>query len=503
MASGIDNTSGGLPAAYLAAPAERPGHARANGNGLLTQLRALDRPTMLIGSVALTCFSALALLCVAGFAAGLVGLVGRVPGTQDAVLAIAHGLVPAEPADALGRAAGYLTRHGGLAFVLCVVALVGTAGAGAAYARVFRWTVEIDPRDAPRSGAIRVAALPVVIAATILGAAIAAAVVISGPVAEAIARGAGLGQATVDLWGILKWPLAAGSYVALLFALSAQMRGDRLGEPAWAAATRWSGLLVWIITLAGFVYYIAAFGSFAGNYGAGWAAAPSLLWLGLFAMLFMTVPMRLSTDVRPLLAGTLTALACWLPASIVMAVVVANVGPLSGVVAATVLAITIPAWLWASNVGLLAGTAVRRSADLGVHGPPAREAAPSSVEAAVALALADDSAQDEMLSVIPAASGTPPGGFLTDLERDVIDWGYTYGVAWAIARSRYPGESPEEVARRALAAAREVFSDYMAETDWAKRIESERRLERVPMNGAPARNGGGRHAPDRLLPQLR
>src|SRR3954447_1420294 len=135
MASGIDNTSGGLPAAYPAAPAERPDHSRANG--VLTALEALDRPTILIGSVALTCFSAIALLCVAGFAAGLVGLLGHMPGTRDAILAIADGLVPSEPADALARATGYLTEHGGLAFLLCAVALIATAGAGAAYARVF------------------------------------------------------------------------------------------------------------------------------------------------------------------------------------------------------------------------------------------------------------------------------------------------------------------------------------------------------------------------------
>jgi hypothetical protein len=215
------------------------------------------------------------------------------------------------------------------------------------------------------------------------------------------------------------------------------------------------------------------------------------------------MPMRPSADVGPLLPGTLTALTCWLPASIVMAVVVANVGPLSGVVAATVLAIAVPAWLWASNVGLLTGAAVRRSADRGAPGPAVPETAAPSVEAAVALALEDDSAQDEMLSVIPAPRGRAPGGFLSDLERDVIDWGYTYGVAWAIARARYPDESPEDVARRALAAAREVFADYMAETDWPQRIEAERELERVPVNGAPARNGGGRQAPDRLLHRLR
>jgi hypothetical protein len=47
----------------------------------------------------------------------------------------------------------------------------------------------------------------------------------------------------------------------------------------------------------------------------------------------------------------------------------------------------------------------------------------------------------------------------TTIEYDLNDWGFAYGVAWAIAKRQYPSEPDREVAERALAAARKVFED--------------------------------------------
>ena len=49
---------------------------------------------------------------------------------------------------------------------------------------------------------------------------------------------------------------------------------------------------------------------------------------------------------------------------------------------------------------------------------------------------------------------------MSDLELDLADWGFTYGVAWAAARAQDPHESDDAVAERALAAAEQVFRLY-------------------------------------------
>ncbi len=53
-----------------------------------------------------------------------------------------------------------------------------------------------------------------------------------------------------------------------------------------------------------------------------------------------------------------------------------------------------------------------------------------------------------------------PGMELSDLEQDLTDWGFTYGVAWERARRQDPGDSPDAVAAEALRTADEVFRAY-------------------------------------------
>ena len=64
---------------------------------------------------------------------------------------------------------------------------------------------------------------------------------------------------------------------------------------------------------------------------------------------------------------------------------------------------------------------------------------------------------------------------LTDLELDLADWGFTYGVAWARASERASGGPGDKVARDALSAAEDVFRDYTDGADWTEPVS-----ERLP-----------------------
>jgi hypothetical protein len=97
----------------------------------------------------------------------------------------------------------------------------------------------------------------------------------------------------------------------------------------------------------------------------------------------------------------------------------------------------------------------------------------------VGQALRSDAANEEMLSVM-RADGDPS---LSELELDLADWGFTYGVAWARARERAPGGPDEAVAREALDAAEKVFRAYTAGDDWTERAVRDR------SNGSNGSNG--------------
>jgi hypothetical protein len=98
----------------------------------------------------------------------------------------------------------------------------------------------------------------------------------------------------------------------------------------------------------------------------------------------------------------------------------------------------------------------------------------AELERVARVALADETAHRNMWSTLPGGPDVAPS-VLSPIECDLNDWGFTYGVAWAAAKSRYPLESDERIAQRALAAAQAVFSDYCAGEEWSERLDHRRR----------------------------
>ena len=94
-------------------------------------------------------------------------------------------------------------------------------------------------------------------------------------------------------------------------------------------------------------------------------------------------------------------------------------------------------------------------------------------------ALRSDTANDGMLSVVRADQDAA----LSELELDLADWGFTYGVAWARAREREPAGPDDAVAAEALEAAERVFRAYTAGDDWTQRAAQDR-SDSASSNGA-------------------
>ena len=92
---------------------------------------------------------------------------------------------------------------------------------------------------------------------------------------------------------------AAGCYLFLLVALSSQLRDDRMDSP-WEVAARSSAALAWVLALGVFMFYLIAFDAFADSYGPVGAAALSILWLTLFAVMYLALPLRRARNLRAL-----------------------------------------------------------------------------------------------------------------------------------------------------------------------------------------------------------
>ena len=107
--------------------------------------------------------------------------------------------------------------------------------------------------------------------------------------------------------------------------------------------------------------------------------------------------------------------------------------------------------------------AVTAPAPAPTQGTATAESPPLAEE--VGQALRSDAANDGMLSVVRAEQDAA----LSELELDLADWGFTYGVAWARAREREPGRARRRCGAEALDAAERVFRAYTAGDDWTQR----------------------------------
>ena len=194
--------------------------------------------------------------------------------------------------------------------------------------------------------------------------------------------------------------LAAGVAGTALFAYS-YMRAFR---NATGAAVLFRGMspsqiaaaITWFVAIAGFVVYLASVDAFRNTYGSVSTGAVLLLWLTLFSLLHYAMPDLHVPGVR--------------------------------------------------------GERVRVT-----PADPPQSPIADRVDLVVApsAALRNSTAQGRMMSVLGARAGR-----LSDREVEMMDWGFAFGVAWAVAREQDPAAPEELVSLRALDVTQAVYDAY-------------------------------------------
>jgi len=169
--------------------------------------------------------------------------------------------------------------------------------------------------------------------------------------------------------------------------------------------------VAWCVAIAGFVVYLASVNSFRDTYGSVGTGVVLLMWLTLFSLLRYATP-----------------------------------------------TLHMP--------GTEGGAPLRH-----VRATPARpQRSPTAdrVDLVVApsAALRNATAQGRMMSVLGARAAG-----LSDREIEMMDWGFAFGVAWAVARGQDPAAPDELVSMRALDVTQAVYDAYRGSPAPAQALE--------------------------------
>lgn len=240
-------------------------------------------------AAALTYYAVLAVFPALLAMVSLLGVFGQGPSTTRTLLDVVRQLGQPAVADQLRGPIEQMTQThaAGLVFVLGILgALWSASGYVGAFGRALNRIYGVD--EGRPAWKLRPLQVVLTVVAVVLAGAVLVGLVVSGPVATSIGSALHLGQTTVTVWNIAKWPVmlfAVVLLVALLYYATPNVRQPRF---RWVSLGAGVGILVWVLASAAFGLYVAHFGSYGKTYGSLAGVIVFLLWLWItnLALLF-------------------------------------------------------------------------------------------------------------------------------------------------------------------------------------------------------------------------
>jgi membrane protein len=241
-------------------------------------------------AAALTYYGVLAVFPAAIALLSIIGLVGDPKKTTDQLLQIVDTLGPSSAAETFaGPIEQIASRPSAAGFALVIgllTALWSASGYVGAFGRAANSIYEVE--EGRPFYKLRPLQLLVTLVCVVLLAAVALALVVTGPVTQAIGDAIGLGDTFLTVWDIAKWPVMA-LVVSFIFSLL-YFATPNVKQPKfrWFTVGGVVALVTWILASAVFAFYVATFASYSKTYGSLAAVVIALVWLWIsnIAVLF-------------------------------------------------------------------------------------------------------------------------------------------------------------------------------------------------------------------------
>lgn len=241
-------------------------------------------------AAALTYYGLLSLFPALIAMVSLIGLFGDPRSTTQSLTEIITSIGPSSGAETFSGPIKSITENRGTAGVAFVLGLAVALWSASAYVGAFMRASNViyeTPEGRP-FWKLRPLQVAVTLAMVIALALIAVALVLTGPIVEAVAKPLGIGSTAVDVWNIAKWPVLIAVFLLMLATLYYASPNVKLRGFKWVTPGSLLAVVVWIVASALFGFYVANFGSYDKTYGtlAGLVAVLVWFWITNLAILF-------------------------------------------------------------------------------------------------------------------------------------------------------------------------------------------------------------------------
>jgi membrane protein len=231
-------------------------------------------------AAALTYYGLLSLFPALIALVSIVGLVGDPVSTTRTVTEIVTKLGPSSAADTFAGPIKSITSHRSAAGILLVVGLATALWSASGYVGAFMRAANViyeTPEGRP-FWKLRPLQIVVTLVMLLLLAAVALALVLTGPVVDAVAGPLGVGSTAVSIWNVAKWPVLLAVVVTMFAVLFYAAPNVKVAGFRWVTPGALFAIVLWLIASAAFALYVANFGSYDKTYGTLGGVVCLLVW---------------------------------------------------------------------------------------------------------------------------------------------------------------------------------------------------------------------------------
>jgi membrane protein len=232
-------------------------------------------------AAALTYYGLLSLFPTLIAFVAIIGLFADPASATRTITDIVTEIGPSSGAETFAGPIESITANNAAAGVLALVGLAAALWSASSYVGAFmRASNKIyeTPEGRP-FWKLRPLQILVTLIVLLLAVAVVLALILTGPVARAVAGPLGIGDAAVTAWQYAKWPvlvIAVLTMIAILYYAAPNVKhpGFRWITPGSVLA-----LVLWALASVGFAVYVANFGSYDKTYGSLGGVVVLLVWL--------------------------------------------------------------------------------------------------------------------------------------------------------------------------------------------------------------------------------